>query len=228
MAAAADIGKVDRLVLRIYDTVTQPGDWQPLLNELTSALGARALNLCIGNPAREHLDVVHLSDVLGDFFDDPAREVLVSRARPLHLAIPELLPARELYPVPELLRRRAEQAGAAEDLRDLDAALGAYGVRHRAVCHLHRQPNYFDFLTVSFAEGRPTERAEAIATGNRLMPHLARALELGRPFAQLQRRYRSVLDVLDRLQLGVVFLGLDRQLWLRRRGRHLRPHRPRR
>jgi len=63
-----------------------------------------------------------------------------------------------------------------------------------------------DALTVLFREGRAGIRPGEARRLELLVPHLARAIEMQRPFRLLQRRFGQVLAALDRLGIGVLVL----------------------
>ena len=84
--------------------------------------------------------------------------------------------------------------------------LNTMDFHHRAAIRLCDHGGWKDSVAVIYPRGRgpvtPTEREDVSC----LVPHLARALEIRRPFSLLRRRYQAVLGVLDRLGIGVLVL----------------------
>lgn len=207
--------RLDTLIRRVYDAVTDPGHWEGILDEVAGLCGARAASIVVGDPRRAPVKSVWLSSGVGDFFDDDERSRLADAARPLHLGLRAANPDTRLLPVPELLRRHAGLSGEALDISGLDEVFAdGYGIHHRAKAPLTALSNQFDVFILNFGDEDAGRRQSGMRLGDRLLPHLGRALEIGRPFAALQARYATVLDVLDRLQLAVLVVGADRSIWL--------------
>ncbi len=207
---------VDHLITRIYDVVTSPGQWQPVLNDITETLGARASNIFYGDSQHPELHGAWVSDVLDGLLEDPANLEITAAEMPLYSAIPGIITAPAFTTEADLLIQYNRLGYPAMQLDGLYRWLREnYGIHHRMTTPLNRRPNYFDFLTVHYGDDCKHPPPEAMRQGNRLLPHLAKAIEINRPFALLEARYQAVLEVLDRLQLGVILVGEDRNVWLK-------------
>lgn len=82
--------------------------------------------------------------------------------------------------------------------------LRALHLYHRVAVRPCAHGGWKDVLTVLFAEGRGGIRPAEARRLSLLLPHLAHAIEMQRPFQLLMRRFGSVLAVLDLLGIGVV------------------------
>ncbi len=78
---------------------------------------------------------------------------------------------------------------------------------HRVAVRPCLHGGWKDSLTVLFADTRAGLQTQEARRLSLLVPHLARAIEMQRPFKLLQLRYRAVLSVLDRLGIGVLILS---------------------
>lgn len=207
--------RLDELIVRAYDVVTAPQQWQPVLNEITGFLEARASNIFYGDSQHPELHGVIVSDVLDGLLDDEENVEIIEAERPLYSAIPEIIGSLEMTTEADLLGEYNRLGYPPMQLDGIYRWLREkYGIYHRMTSPLNKRPNYFDFLTVHYGDSCTTPPQEAMQRCNQLLPHLAKAIEINRPFALLEARYRAVLDVLDRLQLGVIMLGKDRNVWL--------------
>ena len=154
------------------------------------------------------------------------REVL-GLPRPAHRAVPEeLVRGRRGRLAP-----RARPGAAAHDqdrprrlarsprlrrhaVGALPAHAGALSPGRRAAC---AHGGWKDALTVLYREDRPVIRPVEARRLELLVPHLARAIEMQRPFRLLQRRFGQVLAALDRLGLGVLVVRDAREIVLANR-----------
>lgn len=80
---------------------------------------------------------------------------------------------------------------------------------HRVAVRPCMHGGWKDALTVLFDERRDGLRAHEARRLSLIVPHVARAIEMQRPFRLLQQRYQAVLTMLDRLGIGVLVLSAD-------------------
>jgi DNA-binding CsgD family transcriptional regulator len=105
----------------------------------------------------------------------------------------------------EMAARYQQLTGVALDLPPVEAwLLEDYGIVDRYTAPLIADPHNNDIVTIHFTDAELTTRG--VSVGNMLLPHLAQAAKLSRPFALLESRFRAVLRVLDRFHLGVFFI----------------------
>ncbi len=207
---------VDHLITRIYDVVTAPTQWQAILNKITDSFGARAANIFYGDSQHPELHGSLLSDLINGALDKPENVAILATERNLYTAVPEIIETPSITNMVELLRQYDRLGYPPMQLDGLHRWLReTYGIYHRMTAPLNHRPNYFDFLTLHFGDECEGPPPGVSSQCNRLLPHLAKAIEINRPFALLEARYRAVLEVLDRLQLGVILLGQDQSLWLK-------------
>lgn len=77
------------------------------------------------------------------------------------------------------------------------------GIRRRLGVRFNENKVWFDAMTVGFGTAERLIPAEAVQRLMPLFPHIGKAIEIGRAFAQLRTRYAAVLTALDRVHVGM-------------------------
>lgn len=204
------------LTLRVYDSITNPDAWPRILDEIVQLLDAQAANIFVGESLHPELESVWLSDVLSDLFDDESKRDLLASERELYESIPINIPKRGLVSEKELIRRHNAAGFPKLELRDLHNYIKErYNIYHRCTSPLNYKPHYFDFLTVHYGAKYADVPADQTRKATSILPHIAKAIEVNRPFLLLQARFSAILDALDKFKLGVIIVGPDHQLWLK-------------
>ncbi|MHA1549111.1 MAG: helix-turn-helix transcriptional regulator, partial [Alphaproteobacteria bacterium] len=89
----------------------------------------------------------------------------------------------------------------------LDFLYQRFGIAHRAAARLNRDGAWIGGLTLQHLERHgPMTDAEATVAGL-FLPHIAKTVELTRPFMVLKSRFQAVMAVLDRFHVGVFILS---------------------
>jgi len=205
----------ESLVPRIYDVITSPGEWQGVLDELADFMGALAANVFLGDAVHGEVARAWLSSSVSDLFDREENLRLMASEQDLFRFMPQMESGDEIVTESELLQAYNRAGRPHLELTQLREWLKRdYGICNRAGAALGKKPNYFDFIAFHFGDaGEPPSR-QSLKKGHRLIPHLAKAVELSRPFLLLESRFGAVLDVIDRFRLGVIIMTEERQVWL--------------
>ena len=77
------------------------------------------------------------------------------------------------------------------------------GVGRRVGVRLNDNAAWYDAVTVVYDAKHPAIPDRSIARIEPLLPHLAKAVEMGRAFSRLRARYAAVLAVLDKVHVGL-------------------------
>jgi DNA-binding CsgD family transcriptional regulator/PAS domain-containing protein len=77
------------------------------------------------------------------------------------------------------------------------------GIFRKAAARLNDNRAWFDGIAVQFDAALDDIPLDVLANAELFLPHFAKALEMGRAFALLRARYGAVLQVLDRVQVGI-------------------------
>lgn len=194
------------MLLRIYDTVAAPELWPAVLDQVADAIGARG---CIvfelnGQGTERRItapfcsasnDAALLEKYIGLFFEAELADQDVFEAHSAASDQVDLIDDSVLAENDhELLRKPNVQL------------LRRMGIGHRAACLLNKDNRLRGRFSVQLGADRGRlgigERAIAAA----LMPHLAKAIELGRPAQQLAQEQQALVTAMDRLRIGVAIL----------------------
>ena len=81
-----------------------------------------------------------------------------------------------------------------------------HDVFNMSCVRINPQAAWLDYMMLNYDKRRSGMTAEEEGVLKLLIPHLAKAIEIRRPLALLEARYKAVFQVLDRLGLGVAAL----------------------
>ena len=79
----------------------------------------------------------------------------------------------------------------------------AVDVLRRGAARLNDSPGWIDSVALQFDPSMEHVPVALIRQAEAMLPHLAKAVELGRSFAILQHRYQAILSALDHVRIGV-------------------------
>lgn len=199
---------------QIYDTPVNPGRWRRALDATVAAIDAQAIALVIRGKKAGLRDLTLLSSVYLDFSRTPAGWFYGACLARLQERDWDFLGTQPPHqPVPDIDTGLSAQA---LDLRKDYAFLRKRTrVARRLGVRLNADPIWFDALSIGF-DRRVTEVPHAATERTRiLLPHMTKALEIGRVFALLKARYSAALAALDRVQAGMAIALPDGQIIVR-------------
>jgi DNA-binding CsgD family transcriptional regulator len=78
-----------------------------------------------------------------------------------------------------------------------------WGIGRRLGVRLNAIPSWYDAAVFVFGKDQSEVPALSYRALRPLLPHLAKAVEVGRAFAMLRERYRAALSVLDHVMVGL-------------------------
>ena len=191
----------------IYETALNSRLWSGVLDRLASISGGDGAMMMVNDAVHEELQITVMST---KYPGSNAKEYLTSKITGEELRwlnAVDSLPAKTIVKDIDIWPDKA-----AYDEMPSVAWLKSRGLYHRCAARLCGHGGWRDILAVIY-----DLNSEGITRGeegrlNVLLPHLARAIETQRPLVLLERRYRTVLSVLDRLGIGVMILRSDREV----------------
>jgi len=201
------------LISRIYDAALDQTAWVGVLDDVAKQCGAHgsAIGLADTNSPEVQLqsgNSLYSKDFLEDFnhrfqaeniaeyqhlFRYPAYRMF----RDTEILAGEEVPARERLPLKFLYER--------------------FGIAHRAAARLNRDGAWIGAFTLQHLEGHGPMTAAEITTAGLFLPHIAKTIELTRPFTVLRSRFQAVMAALDRFHIGVFILSSTGHTILRNR-----------
>ncbi len=191
-----------QMIGHIYDVGLSTGHWPDVIDHMVHHLGAKSSAIFYQDTQLPELNAE--ISVLSEFWrsDEIARYRRTAgdeepSARLMRSAQPGDIVTSESIPWTEKLRI----APYAAKLWHL------FGIRAVAAARLNDEAHWFDYITFQFDTRHGPMRPDEMAGLKVLLPHAARAMEISRPIALLERRYRAVLEVLDHLHIGVMVIS---------------------
>lgn len=183
----------------VYDVLLAPERCVPMLDRLAHAVDAKAAGLFAFDRFNPVVQINHL----GSHY--PAETIATYLARFGETEVQAYarffdFPARAWMPDERIYDVAIEQDPAGAWMRE------HFGTYRRSAARLTDSRIWIDGLALHFDQARGLITPEEEAFLAPLLPHLAKLVEVNRPFDVLRRRYGAVMDALDRLQIGVAVL----------------------
>ncbi len=203
------------IISNIYDVALDSTKWMGVLDDLVKRTGCVGSNVFIADHIHGELSSAHVSEGLG-----PAFQVYIERGfnKIDEIAIPNLhniIPERKLVKNSDAYVEHNRQYGTGLDQSELDQYMASsWGIHHRYLSPLNYKKAYIDMATFHFGNQIQTELQASLARASIFLPHLAKAVEISRPFSLLKARFEAVLSVLDRFHLGVAIISSNGSLVL--------------
>jgi len=202
------------LILSIYDAAVDPTLWPGVLDSCAAVSGAVGCAIfefhqdASGLPFRishggatfpvETIRRYNLANIVQELKDREGAKRLVSKADPIEAISDEIV----YNDYEEFLSR-----GNVRSLMDV-------GLRHRVIAFLNKDNLDVRQFTLQYPDGRgPATKAE-LARLNVLLPHLAKAMELGAPAMELMAGHQRFLSAVELLDLGVCVLDTQNRIVL--------------
>ncbi|MCG6904778.1 MAG: helix-turn-helix transcriptional regulator [Rhodobacter sp.] len=193
-------------VLGIYDTVADPSLWTGVLDRFAAQLNAKG---CIvfewqGFGNQRKLVAPHFSS----YFNRAGLEKYIEKCFEYEARDQDIFEAHSRKSDRIDLIDDSVLADTREDLllRPNVAVLQKFDILHRAAGLLNKDNTSQSRFSVQLGAGRgrltPAEHRHLGA----ILPHIAKALDLGRPARQLAAQHQSILAAMDRLTIGVCVL----------------------
>lgn len=201
------------LISRIYNAALDQTAWTGILDNVAAQCGARgcAIGLADTNSPEVQIQVGNSLYSKG-FLEEYNRRFQAENVNEYeHL---------RRHPAYRMLRDTEILCGEEVPARErptLKYLYEQFGIAHRAAARLNRDGAWIGGLTLQHLERHgPMTQAEA-TVADLLAPHVAKAIELTRPFAILKSRFQAVMAALDRFHIGVFILSPKGHIILRNR-----------
>ncbi len=195
------------LIGRIYDVALSASHWPDVVDRMAHHLGAKGSAMFYQDTQHSELDADFT--VLSGFWraDEVARyQEEVRRDEPSARLMRKVRPGEIVT---------SESISLIEKLRIAPYAAKMwrlFDIRAVAAARMNDEAHWFDYITFQFDSPHGPMRPEERDQLEVLLPHTTRAVEISRPLALLERRYRAVLEVLDRLHIGVIVISPQRSV----------------
>lgn len=185
----------------IYDAALDASRWGAALDVLCAAAGAKGAALMVTDAEEAPYSIQALSSLYDGMVSHGEMDHYMQHLAPLEHAEWQALarqPPRQLICDDEV--GAAEEMERRPDYRFLRAKLG---MRRRFGVRLNANAAWYDAATFCFDESLDRVPPAARRLLGPLLPHYAKAVEMGRAFERLRARYGAVLAALDRVHVGL-------------------------
>ena len=200
----------ESVLLEIYDTILDPESWPIVLDkvaQMTGASGCIIFNLDEVNDGDANLSARHLStnydpvaiaEYLKSFAALETEDQAVFARHSAASDKIEAIPDDVLAASPARVAERANSQ-----------AMAKVGIVHRAGALLSKDQPLRDRFSIQFSRGHgPLGPSDRQILGQ-VLPHMAKACEISRPFRQLKLQTSLIAESLNRLRLGVCIIRHD-------------------
>ncbi|MEL6763834.1 MAG: helix-turn-helix transcriptional regulator [Cyanobacteria bacterium J06607_6] len=186
----------------IYETATNPGRWRRALDAMAESFEAKAIALLIRQPDTTHRDKQMLSSAYLDFMGTPAGVyygLWLSKLQNPDWDFLARQPSRQLTPDTDI----GLPAAALDERADYRLLRRKVGVGRRWGVKFNDDRLWFDAASIALPTGYCAQPVELAHQLSHLVPHLTKAIELGRTFGVLKAKYSAVLAALDHVRIGL-------------------------
>ena len=195
------------LTFEIYDAAIDPALWPAVLDKVSHFIGARGIILFAleGTGGNRKLSTSHMSDfydaaLVNEYLRLHQHQELADQDRFAEFSKKtdgiELIPDHVLAESEEELLSRPN----VQMMRKLH-------IFHRSGALLNKDNVYRDRFAMQFSQAHGPLNAEDTRKLSLILPHIAKALNVSRPTEQLFEKFRSILNYLDLLKVGVCILS---------------------
>jgi len=194
---------LNKAILSIYDSSIDLECWGTALDACTHAIGSKSITLTYLE-SRIDGQIQWASsggslrtlnpNVIGYYNENLVHHELEGLELLKQMPCRTLLVDTDVWPSPddELIKRP-----------DYAYLLKHNGTLRRVVARLSDYPSWFNLIAFQFSAEHKSVPPQSVLTMNRLLPHIAKSIELGRSFSLLRERYSAALAALDFVEVGM-------------------------
>lgn len=191
----------------LYKSILTPESWSEVLERINHDVGAFGINMLVGDRIFGELQNVWITESMR-----PVYSALFEKDY-IRYEVPMLETLGQISPTPHLQHASViKQAHNQLSTDQLDNSFlqkwlfDNFRIKDRYLTPLHHHASQFDSLCLSFMDTPPQDIEQRLQRCDFYLPHLSNLLNFSRPFLLLQARFNAVLEVLDKLKLGIFLL----------------------
>ena len=193
---------------RIYDAALQPQCWNEVMDEFAEVVGAAGTSLQVIDPVYKEN---HYTSLSNRFRDHPDFEALMKEYfEQVWLEGKKGYEAVFLTDAPGFMQEY--QYMDYPDASHLEQYLPSlwfrknFDIFNRIASRLNKNRGGRNMVGICYDASRGEATLEEIAYANQFIPHLSRAVGMGRDFTLLQQRFNAVFGALDHYRVGIWFV----------------------
>ncbi len=185
---------------KIYETIVSAEAWTDVLDEFAHHSGARGATLILSDCKYDLVSSRRLSSAF-------CPKTLLEYEKLHGEEEADALQALHLAPIRTWVKDYDAFGKPAAEIPGNRFLAKHFGIDSRSAIRLNDTPVWFDAMSINFKNGRGNITPEEDAISQIFLPHIARSIEISRPFILLQQRFNAVLSVLDRFKIGLAIVN---------------------
>lgn len=199
----------NHFLLNLYSGITDTGSWNATLSQFTDMIDAVGCDIFVVDHVAEELSDSFASDVIKRLLPIFLSKGYLQAEIEVVSGLDKLMLETGYIDVDQSCRQHISTSITPRE-SDLDKGrqwlADEFGIHNRFGSRLNIQPSYIDVNTLCFGEKSKLQLNKSVQLASSFLPHLAKVIELSRPFSLLKSRFRATLNVLDRFHLSVFIL----------------------
>lgn len=199
--------QINSLILSIYDATADASLWPVVLDRCAEFTGARSCAI-FEYDSKPKKQPFHISHMCGSFPEKRMYKYVNGQIRQEKL---DRLAAKRVTSSLDNIEALSDEIVYSDYSEFLNRsnvqALKSIGLRHRVIAFLSKDNLDTAQFTLQYQDGRGPATQQELARLNTILPHLAKAIDLGRPSLMLNSREGSFFTALDLLNIGVCILS---------------------
>ena len=211
---------LDEVLLEIYGSINQPGNWETALDTAVKATGAVSGLVAVRH--RMELDAASRGDIpyelqtTSALLREQQEQVAEYFCKCGHYEAEEI-DQLEKFPILDVVNeeRLYGKNSIPIDRADFRFREEAFGMRSRLATRLGDSRRWTEHLLMQFSEECSSIPAKKLDAFRRLAPHFAIAVELSRIFHILKQRYSAAFGALDEVAIDLCIADKDGNIVLR-------------
>lgn len=194
---------------KIYDAALQPQRWNVVMDEFAEVVGAAGTSLQVVDPFYKEN---HYTSLSNRFRDHPDFEALMKEYfERVWLEGKEGYKALFSTDAPGFMQEyQCMGYSDANYLEQYPPSLwfrDNFDIFNRLASRLNKNRGWRNMVSICYDSSRGEATPEEITYANQFIPHLSQAVEMGRDFTLLRKRFNTVFGALDHYRVGILFVS---------------------
>jgi len=199
-----------KAIAQIYDVVLDSDQWDRVLEELGQQVGSIGCSVIIADHTLAELTTLYVSSKLAPATKYFRENGHIKQVEAILPKIRQIIPEQNFMSSEDIYLEHNRRYGTNLDTSSYEKWIASnFGVTQRFTSPLNHSAAYIDLASFQFGDLPQAHLNKSLSLAKTYLPHLAKAVEITRPFSLLKARFNAVLSVLDRFHLGVAIFSSD-------------------
>ncbi len=197
-----------KAISHIYDVTLDSSHWAGVLDELSHQVGSLGCNVIVADHTFAELTTINVSTKLAPAAKYFRENGYIKQMEAILSNIQNIIPKQKFMHGNELYFEHNRRYGTKIDTSHYDKWIAnKFGVTQRYTSPLSHHSAYISLASFQFRDLPKNQIQKSLSLAKVFLPHLAKAVEIARPFSLLEARFNAVLSVIDRFHLGVAIFS---------------------